>query len=109
MHAHRRCPPPAIPIPSSACPSVGAARVVCRRVQKPPNAFQVGVQRVSHMLFGFIVAMAPVVVLLNWWMTGRLLQVRAGDGGEPAGLKHAACQPGRLPAVGCWQPAMLKS
>ncbi|KAL4451583.1 hypothetical protein ABPG75_007245 [Micractinium tetrahymenae] len=38
--------------------------------QKPPNAFQRGVQRVSWLLIAFMAAMVPLVVACNGLMTG---------------------------------------
>ncbi|KAI7845547.1 hypothetical protein COHA_000966 [Chlorella ohadii] len=39
------------------------------RRQKPANAFQLGVQRVSYLLIGFMAAMVPLVVISSGLMT----------------------------------------
>lgn len=58
-----------------------------RRLQKPPNAFQRGVQRVSWLLIAFMAAMVPLVVLCNGLMTGDWAQVRGRR--HPGGMHGA--------------------
>lgn len=53
--------------------------------QKPPNAFQRGVHRVSWLLLAFMAAMVPLVVLFNGLMTADWAQV------------GCICRPCRLP------------
>lgn len=50
--------------------------------QKPANAFQAGVRRVSYLLIAFMAAMVPVVLGLQAWMTGDWGQARPGGGGR---------------------------
>lgn len=39
--------------------------------RRPPNAFDVGVRRMSYCLIGFMVVVAPLVMVLNGLSTGR--------------------------------------
>lgn len=45
--------------------------------RRPPTAFARGVQRVSFLLIGFMLAMVPIVVTINGWVTKDWVQVRS--------------------------------
>ena len=64
-------------IPYLHCPS-----------QKPPNAFELGVRRISYILIAFMAAMVPLVVVISGYVTGNWPQVTCRTA-----CRHPAAQP----------------
>ena len=69
-------------------------------LQKPPNAFELGVRRVSYLLIAFMAAMVPLVVAISGYVTGNWPQVRGRACLQAHGCTASCTAEMRAAAVG---------